>query len=98
MAKSLYAQIEPAAGHEDFVKNAITEYAKFVRSEPGNVRFEVYLTEKGLLHIEETYKDEAAFQAHIGYPENKKFNDSIIGKVAGGASSVYFLTPLSVTF
>lgn len=97
MVKSLYAQIKPEAGQEAFLKNAITEYGKFVRSEPGNVRFEIYETEQGVIHIEETYKDEAAFQAHIGYPENKKFNDSIIGKVAGGASSVYFLKPISIT-
>lgn len=96
-SKSLYAEIKPEKGQEDFIKKAISNYAEFVRKEPGNVRFEVYETEDGTIHIQETYKDENAFKQHISYPENKKFNDSIIGKVAGGASSVYFLKAVSVT-
>ncbi|AQZ16113.1 (ZYRO0G02750g) [Zygosaccharomyces parabailii] len=96
-AKSLYATMKPLKGQEQFVRNAISEMAEHVRKEPGNVRFEVYHRDDGTIVVEETYKDESAFKAHMGYAHGKKFNSSIVDKVEGGASDVVFLTPINTT-
>lgn len=96
-AKVLYATIKALPGQEAFLKEAITNYAITVRKEAGNVRFEVYEREDGTLHIEETYKDEAAFQHHIGTDYGKKFNEDIKDKVVGGGSDCVFLKPVCTT-
>lgn len=95
--KTLYATMKPLPGHESFVKQAISDMAEHVRKEPGNVRFEVYETPDGTIHVEETYKDEAAFQAHMGYEHGKAFNKSIIGKVENDCSNVVFLHSVNTT-
>lgn len=97
VAKILYAQMKAVQGQQEFVAQALTKMAENVRQEPGNVRFEVFTLPDGTFHVEETYKDEAAFQAHMGTQHGKDFNASIVDKVEGGASTVVFLTPVSTT-
>ncbi|WP_338034223.1 putative quinol monooxygenase [Kozakia baliensis] len=42
-------------------------------------------------HVEETYRDEAAFEAHMGVAHGARFNKGIESLVEGGASQVVFL-------
>lgn len=97
VSKSLYATMKATSGNEDFVTKAISDYADKVRQEAGCVRFEVYKLEDGTIHVEETYKDDAAFQTHIGTAYGKAFNESIKDKVVGGGSNCVFLTPVHTT-
>jgi len=93
----LYATMKPVAGEEDFVRNAISVMADHVRDEPGCVRFEVYELDDGTIHVEETYKDEDAFKAHMATQHGKDFNGSIVGKVVGNGSNVVFMKSISTT-
>ncbi|QCE33620.1 antibiotic biosynthesis monooxygenase [Acetobacteraceae bacterium] len=94
--KSLYAVITALPGKEGEIARLLNELAVNVRAEPGCVRFEPYqLSENPLqFHIEETYKDEGAFQAHMATKHGKIFNKTIKDLVEGGASKVIFLQSL----
>lgn len=54
-------EIKPALLQE--VKEYLIDYAKQVRLEEGNIRFDVYL-EKNTVHLDEAYKSEAAIEHH----------------------------------
>lgn len=94
--KSLYAVITALPGKEDEIAKLLKELAVNVRAEAGCVRFEPYRLADNprIFHIEETYKDEEAFQAHMGMAHGKKFNETITSLVEGGASKVIFLKHL----
>jgi len=96
MAKTLYATMKAHPQHRDRVAALLTALAKDVRAEPGNVRFEVFtLTDDpNFFHVEETYRDEAAFQAHMKTEHGRVFNQAIVDLVEGGGSSVVFLEPV----
>ncbi|QDH18001.1 antibiotic biosynthesis monooxygenase [Swingsia samuiensis] len=79
--------------HRTKVQELLTKLAADVRAEPGCERFVVYTLEndQNLFHVEESYKDEAAFKAHMGTEHGKTFNQAIKTLVEGGASHVVFL-------
>ncbi|MDF7673581.1 putative quinol monooxygenase [Acetobacteraceae bacterium ESL0709] len=80
-------------GCREKVRVLLEGLAHKVRNEPGNVRFVVYtLTENpDLFHVEETYRDEEAFRAHMATEHGKIFNKAIETLVEGGGSNVVFL-------
>lgn len=96
MAKSLYATMKALPGHREKVASLLRALAENVRAEPGCVRFIVYTLaeDPDLFHVEETYRDEAAFQAHMATEHGKVFNKAIETLVEGGASHVVFLDEL----
>jgi len=93
MEKILYATLRALPGQEERVAGMLRDLAPKVRSEPGNLRFVVYrlASDPAAFHVEETYRDEAAFQAHMGMEHGRLFNQSIVDLVEGGASNVIFL-------
>ncbi|WP_170211037.1 putative quinol monooxygenase [Neokomagataea tanensis] len=93
MTKSLYATMTALPGHRDKLAALLTDLATHVRGEPGCERFVVYtLADKpDLFHVEETYRDEAAFKVHMGTEHGKTFNNAIKDIVEGGGSTVVFL-------
>lgn len=97
--KTLYATMTALPGQRQFVADALCDLAENVRQEPGNLRFEVYSLkdDPNTFHVEETYYGEEGFKAHMGTEHGKLFNQSIIDKVAGGASNVVFLENVGVT-
>ena len=90
----LIATITANPGGEDTLAGLLADYGRVVTAEPGNQRFEVYQErdEPQRFVIIERYVDEDAFQAHLGAPENAAFNASIVDLVAGGGSSLVFLS------
>lgn len=97
MTKSLYATMTALPGHRDTLQTLLTDLATHVRGEPGCERFVVYtLTENpDLFHVEETYKDDAAFAAHMATEHGKTFNNAIKNIVEGGGSTVVFLNHIA---
>jgi quinol monooxygenase YgiN len=70
-------------------------YADVVRTEPGNLRFEVYRDgDTGAMVVVERYASDEAFQAHLAHPENARFNDRLAELLGGGGSSLQLLLPL----
>ncbi|MCT6855102.1 MULTISPECIES: putative quinol monooxygenase [Bombella] len=97
MAKNLYATMKALPGHREKVASLLTALAENVRAEPGCVRFVVYTleAEPDLFHVEESYRDEAAFKAHMGTEHGRVFNKAIETLVEGGASKVVFLKEIA---
>lgn len=93
MSRTLYATMRALPGKRDELARLLTSLAKDVRNEPGNERFVVYTLESDpdFFHVEETYRDEAAFKAHMGMEHGRVFNEAIRSLVEGGASEVIFL-------
>ncbi|GBQ70473.1 putative antibiotic biosynthesis monooxygenase [Ameyamaea chiangmaiensis NBRC 103196] len=96
MEKALYATMRALPGQEEAVAELLRVLTPQVQAEPGNLRFVVYRLsdDPASFHVEETYRDEAAFQTHIGMEHGKAFNAAITTLVEGGASNVVFLTPV----
>ncbi|MXV43790.1 antibiotic biosynthesis monooxygenase [Saccharibacter sp. 17.LH.SD] len=96
MSKNLYATMTALPGCRDKVAQLLTNLGKDVRAEPGCVRFVVYTRDDSpdCFHVEESYRDEAAFRAHMGTEHGKHFNKAIETLVEGGASNVVFLRPV----
>lgn len=96
MSKNLYATMRALPDCREKVASLLTALADNVRAEPGCVRFVVYTHEDDprLFHVEESYRDEAAFQAHMATEHGKLFNKAIETLVEGGASTVVFLNPV----
>ncbi|WP_342629336.1 putative quinol monooxygenase [Nguyenibacter vanlangensis] len=91
--KTLYATMRALPGHEETLAAMLRDLARDVRAEPGCLRFVVYrlASDPAAFHVEETYRDQAAFEAHIGMDHGRRFNAAIRTMVEGGASNVVFL-------
>ncbi|QCE33836.1 antibiotic biosynthesis monooxygenase [Acetobacteraceae bacterium] len=95
-SKSLYAEITALPGHADEVASLLSALAKEIRAEKGCVSFQVFrlVDDPNVFHVDETYYDEAAFQAHIATEHGRKFNEAIKPLVKGGKSELFFVTPV----
>ncbi|GAD10335.1 hypothetical protein GFGA_1c0694 [Gluconobacter frateurii NBRC 103465] len=93
MPKSLYATMKALPGCREKVRDLLVGLAADVRAEPGCERFVVHtLTDDpDFFHVEETYRDEDAFKAHMGTEHGRVFNQAIKTLVEGGGSTVVFL-------
>jgi quinol monooxygenase YgiN len=91
---TLIATFQAIPGEDSTVLGLISDYAKVVRGEPGNLRFEVY-TDRGDTHafvIVEQYRNQEAFEAHLAGQDGHTFNTRLAPLVAGGGSTLQFLT------
>lgn len=97
MSKVLYATMRALPGKREEIARLLTALATDVRNEPGNERFVVYTLEEDpdFFHVEETYRDDEAFKAHMGMEHGKVFNNAIKTLVEGGGSQVVFLTHIA---
>ncbi|NVN06249.1 antibiotic biosynthesis monooxygenase [Asaia spathodeae] len=97
MSKVLYATMRALPGKREEIARLLTSLADDVRNEPGNERFVVYTLEEDpdFFHVEETYRDEDAFKAHMGMEHGKIFNNAIKTLVEGGGSKVVLLTHIA---
>lgn len=70
MKKTLLAEFTAREGTQDEVARLISDYARTVREEEGNLTFDVYTKAANprAYWIFEVYRDEDAFQAHLKAP------------------------------
>lgn len=89
--KILIAQITARSGCEAAVQDILTVYGEHVRKEPGNEIFESYSAEDNPQHfiVYEIYRNEAAFKAHLGAPENAEVNSKLASLTEGGSSLTF---------
>lgn len=90
---TLIATFKALSGRDAEVHRLISAYGEVVRSEPGNVFFDIY-TDSDDSHsfvILEQYLDQRAFDHHLGGDEGKTFNQVLGPLVEGGGSELQFL-------
>ena len=70
--------------------------AASVRQEPGNLRFDPYTqaARPAEFFVFEVYRDEAAFQAHLGADHGARFNAELADLILEDASVLSWLVPL----
>ena len=90
---NLIATFTAKPGHFEDVRALIVEYGDVVRQEPGNVFFEIYSDsdDEHDFVIVERYRDQAGFDAHLGTPEGKAFNQALGPLIEGSGSELQFL-------
>ncbi|MFC5661933.1 putative quinol monooxygenase [Kitasatospora misakiensis] len=95
MKKTLLAEFTVTPGFEEQVAALVADFAAVVRSEPGNLTFDVYTKESDprAYWIFEEYQDEAAFEEHLAAPHGKPFNAELVRMIEEDASVLTFLTP-----
>ena len=93
----LYAEFTAAPGSADDVEALIQGYAQIVRSEPGNVVFDVYRRAEApeRFFVFEVYRDRAAFDDHLGGEAGRAFNVKLTPKIVEPQSALSFLTPIA---
>lgn len=91
---NLIATFRAKDGHFEDVRALIVGYGDFVRQEPGNVFFEIYsdFEDTHEFVIVERYRDQEAFDAHLGTREGQLFNESLTPLIEGSGSQLQFLT------
>ncbi|WP_440695482.1 putative quinol monooxygenase [Clavibacter nebraskensis] len=95
-ATVLYAEFTALPGEEERVARMIADLAELVRAEPGNVVFEPYrrVEDPARFVVHEVYRDEAAFQAHIGASYGAEFNAALGPLIVEDGSQLTFLAPV----
>jgi quinol monooxygenase YgiN len=95
--KTLYAEFTAREGTEEEVTRLLRDYARNVRTEEGNLAFDVYTrtTHPRAFWIFEVYRDEDAFQAHIQAPYGGPFNAALAPLIEEDASVLTFLDPVT---
>lgn len=91
----LYAEFTAVPGSVDAVEALVLGYAQVVRSEPGNVVFDVYRRVEApeRFFVFEAYRDRAAFDDHLGGEAGRVFNATLTPMIVEPQSALSFLTP-----
>jgi quinol monooxygenase YgiN len=96
MTKTLYAEFTVRQGSEAKVAEMMGELTVHVRREPGNVMFLPYTRETNPREyfVFEVYRDQAAFEEHIGAEYGRKFNAELAEHIEEDGSVLTWLHPL----
>lgn len=93
---ALYAEFAAVPGRGRDVERLIAAFADVVRAEPGNLVFDVYRKADAPDHffVYEIYRDQAAFDAHIGSEAGALFNAELGELIHGDGSTLTGLRPV----
>ncbi|YCK81607.1 antibiotic biosynthesis monooxygenase [Arthrobacter sp. D3-18] len=96
MTKTLYAEFTVKEGSETRVAEMMATLTGHVRNEPGNVMFLPYTREANPREyfVFEVYRDEQAFQEHIGADYGREFNAELAEHIEGEGSVLTWLQPV----
>ena len=91
----LYAEFTALPAAADQVEALIQDYAVAVRAEPGNQAFDVYrrAEDPDRFVVFEVYRDQAAFDEHLGAEAGRAFNAQLTPRIVEPHSILSFLTP-----
>lgn len=95
----LYAEFTATGGNADTVAALLGGYRADVRAEPGNVLFEACRRDEDpdRFFVFEVYRDREAFQAHLGAPAGRAFNEALVPLIVEDASELSFLRPVAAS-
>lgn len=90
---TLIARFRALEGQESLASSLIGAYGEVVRSEPGNVFFDIYTDrdDDRAFVIIERYRNEQGFHDHLNGAAGKEFNAKLAPLVEGGGSELQFL-------
>lgn len=93
----LYAEFTALPGEAETVERLIGEYSEVVRREPGNQAFDVYRRQDDAdrFFVFEVYRDQAAFDAHLGGAAGRDFNPRLQASIVEPQSVLTLLSPVS---
>ena len=96
-ARTLCARFTARPGCEQRVAELVRELTASVRQEPGNLRFDPYtqVSRPAEFFVLEVYRDEAAFQAHLGAEYGARFNAELGDLILEDASVLSWLHPVA---
>lgn len=98
MQRVLYARFTALPEHLDTVGELLAGLAVKVRSEPGNVQFDVWLEKDTRTYfVYEVYQDEDAFAAHISAEYGAVFNERLGPLIEEPHSMLTWLMPVVVS-
>ncbi|MBB5372932.1 putative quinol monooxygenase [Acidocella aromatica] len=88
-AISVFATLTAAPGKTDALRAVLTALVAPSRAEPGTLQYTLHeaLETPGVFHVYETYKDQAAVDAHMASPHLQKAL-SEAGPLLGAAPSI----------
>ncbi|WP_445284678.1 putative quinol monooxygenase [Streptomyces sp. DSM 118148] len=97
MKKTLLAEFTAREGAQDEVAGLLFAYGRKVREEDGNLAFDVYTKASSprAYWIFEVYRDEDAFQQHLGASYGAEFNTALAPLIEEDASVLTFLDPVA---
>lgn len=89
----LHATFTAKPGHGDEVAALLSAFADTVRAEPGNEVFDAtrLIDDPDRFFVYEVYRDDAAFQAHIGAEHGVPFNERLSALITEPSSQLTFL-------
>lgn len=90
---TLVARFRALDGQQSVASALIAAYGEIVRSEPGNVFFDIYTDrdDDRAFVIMERYRNEQGFHDHLNGAAGKEFNAKLAPLVEGGGSELQFL-------
>ena len=96
MTKTLYAEFTVKPGHEARVAEMMATLTTQVRNEPGNILFNAYTRESNphSYFVFESYRDDEAFNEHIGADYGARFNGELAGHIEEDGSVLTHLRAL----
>jgi quinol monooxygenase YgiN len=96
-ARTLCARFTARPGCEQRVAELLRDLTRSVRQEPGNLRFDPYtqVARPAEFFVFEVYRDEAAFQAHLGADHGARFNAALADLILEDASVLSWLHPVA---
>lgn len=97
MTKVLYAEFTAKPGNADRVAELLAGLARDVRAEEGNLVFDPHrlAEDDHRFFVYEVYRDDDAFQTHIGAPYGAVFNDKLNELIVEDHSVLTFLDPVA---
>ena len=83
----VFAKIESKAGNEEAIRAAMAQLVAASRAESGVLVYELYETvDGGVYLVNEEYKDQASFDAHMASEHFKEAARLLTPLIAGGLS------------
>lgn len=91
----LIAKFTAQPGHAAVVDELIGGYARTVRAEPGNLRFDVFTDhdDDHAFVVIEAYRDDQAFKDHMDGAAGAAFNAELVKHITTPTSDLQFLRP-----
>lgn len=93
---TLYAEFTARSDAREAVVGLLSAYRRTVLEESGCLAFETFTRDEApdTFFVFETYRDRAAFEAHLGAPYGAEFNAALAPLIVEPSSALHFVNRL----